>query len=322
MLKKITACALALICLMAMCGVSGAEVTTKRTYTWETSEEAKEKVPLIVASNAKAELQKDKFDAVFSTFGNRPEQALPVVTTENEIRKETVLGSSVYSFVPESYDTIVLYIHGGAYIFGMDAKHVTFCDKLCSQLNVKVVLPNYPLAPENTFEKTYELLDTLYPTLVAEGKRIVIMGDSAGGGLSLAYTEYLAEKKMQCPDKMVLFSPWIDVTLSHPDVAEVNKRDILLDPYGAIIAGKAWAGTTSTADYRISPLRGNLDSLPDMLVFVSSDEIVCPDDMVLYNAVTNTNITMILAKGLWHVFPLSDIPELQKSIDVIADFLA
>lgn len=248
-------------------------------------------------------------------------QELPNVTTTCSVsKKEYGSNNSYYLTNNNDYDCIVLYIHGGAYIGEIIDAHVKFCDKLAQKLNAKVCIPLYPLAPQATFDVAYEFMEQVYNDLLQENLNIYIMGDSAGGGFSLAFTQYLKENNKKLPKKLVLISPWVDVTMENKEIKVYEQADISLAPYGAIKAGKMWAGTTDRKDYRISPIYGNLDSLPDILMFVGNHEIVYPDDMLLYNNLTNTNIKVIVGEGFWHVYPIYEIKEQTYCIDSIYNF--
>ncbi len=279
-------------------------------------------VPLNL-ENSKSYLTEEGFEYYENYLPTRTGiQELPNVETTNTITKKEYGNNNLYYLTKNNnYDSIVLYIHGGAYIGEIVDLHVKFCDQLVDALNAKVCMPLYPLAPQATFDEAYEFMDEVYNDLLKENKRIYIMGDSAGGGFALAYTEYLKANNRKTPNKMVLISPWVDVTMTNEQIKVYEQADISLAPYGAIEAGKMWAGTTDRTDYRISPIYGNLDGLPDTLMFVGNHEIVYPDDMKLYDNLTNTNIKVIIGEGFWHVYPLYDIKEQSYCINAIKSFI-
>ncbi|RAP52436.1 MAG: hypothetical protein BZ137_08690, partial [Methanosphaera sp. rholeuAM130] len=82
----------------------------------------------------------------------------------------------------EDSERLVIYLHGGIYVDEIMLPHLTFCDKLAKKVNACVFAPIYPLAPNHTYEETYEILEKLYEHLLTMDKPIIIMGDSAGGG--------------------------------------------------------------------------------------------------------------------------------------------
>lgn len=316
-MKKLLCCALAGICFFSL---TACNTTTKTTEVWAMSDEAKAIQTYLTGHD---EMTEAYWPTWKSQIEARTGQTFPELQkpTTNALSNEKVLDSDVYYLSHENYDSIVFYLHGGAYVEQMLEAHVKLCDKLSTELNAKVCMPLYPLAYQATWGKTYELLDVVYTSLLTENKPIYIMGDSAGGGLSLGYTEYLKDLNRKTPNKMVLLSPWLDVTLSNPEIANYEAVDLTLSSYGTIECGKMWAGTTSRTDYRISPIYGDLNNLPDTLIFVGTHEIIYPDVQKFYDNVQNTNIKLVKGEGLWHVFPIySAIPEQTKALNMIKSF--
>ncbi|MFN4201319.1 MAG: alpha/beta hydrolase [Fervidobacterium gondwanense] len=107
-------------------------------------------------------------------------------------------------------------MHGGAYVGNITKMHWDLVGKLVDKLNALVVVPDYPLAPENTWRETYEFVDKLYGMLLEKysGKKFVFIGDSAGGGLALGFAQKLRDENRRLPEHIVLFSPWVDVRLN------------------------------------------------------------------------------------------------------------
>jgi len=109
----------------------------------------------------------------------------------------------------ENNDSVILYLHGGAYVNQMADLQWELCNSLASKINAEVIVPIYPLAPVHTWDQTYLLLSNLYKNMINQydDKKIVIMGDSAGGGLAAAFCEYLGQEGINQPDNLILFSP-------------------------------------------------------------------------------------------------------------------
>ena len=109
---------------------------------------------------------------------------------------------------------IVIYLHGGAYVNEIMIPHISFCDRLAKKVSGTVFAPLYPLAPNHTYDETYDILEKLYRHLLELDKPITIMGDSSGGGLSAAFAQYLAANDLPQPENLILISPWVDVSMS------------------------------------------------------------------------------------------------------------
>lgn len=239
---------------------------------------------------------------------------------------ETLVGKNhVYYFTPESYDLIVLYIHGGAYVHNAADAHAKTCDLLATELNAKVCMPMYTLSPQGTWKEAFNLMKELWTELASEGKKVILMGDSAGAGLALAFAEELAETNAMMPEKMVLFSPWVDVTMTNPKISDYESADLSLASYGLAECGKMWAGELDTTDRKISPIYyDNWDKLPETLMFVGTAEIFYPDDTAVANKMheAGVKVTLVEGKGLFHVYPVyTSLPESTKCRAIIKNFV-
>jgi acetyl esterase/lipase len=220
-------------------------------------------------------------------------------------------------------ENLIIYLHGGAYVSEIEDLHIIFCDKLAEKANATVFAPIYPLAPNHTFEETYGIVENLYNLLLKFDKPITIMGDSAGGGLSVAFCEYLAANEITQPEHLILISPWVDVSMSG-DYDDYMNLDPMLGVDGLIEMGKAWAGDLDTKDYRVSPLYGNIEKLPQTAIFVGTHEIFYPDILNFYNNLKGNGIDVELNVGedLSHVYPLYPmVPESKEAFKHIVEII-
>lgn len=198
---------------------------------------------------------------------------LPKRRYHTKVKSTQMLGCQTVIFNEStSTENLVRYLHGGAYVNEIEKLHISFCDNLAEKVNATVFAPIYPLAPNHTFEETYDIVENLYDLLLKFNKPITIMGDSAGGGLAAAFCEYLATNELAEPDHLILLSPWVDVSMSG-DYDEYMDIDSMLGVDGLIEMGKAWAGGLDTKDYRVSPLYGDIKKLPQTTIFVGTHEI-------------------------------------------------
>ena len=220
-------------------------------------------------------------------------------------------------------ENLVIYLHGGAYVSEIEDLHIIFCDKLAEKANATVFAPIYPLAPNHTFEETYAIVENLYELLLKFEKPITIMGDSAGGGLSAAFCEYLSANGLAEPEHLILISPWVDVSMSG-DYDDYIDIDPMLGVDGLVEMGKAWAGDIDTKDYRVSPLYGNIEKLPQTAIFVGTHEIFYPDILNFYNKLKDNGIDVELNVGeeMSHVYPLYPlVPESKEAFNRIAEIV-
>ncbi len=218
----------------------------------------------------------------------------------------------------------VLFLHGGAYVNNVLSNHLDFCDKLSQKTNAYVMIPLYPLAPNNTYDKTFNLLTDLYTDMLTNKQNdITIMGDSAGGGLSIAFCEYLNKKGLAKPEHLIGLSPWVDISMTTSDYEKYQRADPSLGREGLIAMGKAWAGELDTNNYLVSPINGDVSGLPDTTLFVGTRELFYPDVIRFYDILQKAGVksTLITGEGLNHVYPLFPIPEAKEALNQISNVI-
>ena len=188
-------------------------------------------------------------------------------------------GMSVYSYNGRINDNnkILLYVHGGAYIENAIYFQLKSVMRIAEKTNSVLVFPVYPLAPKNNYKKTYELMEKLYSDLIKNNKTINMIGDSAGGGFILSFSMYLRDKNIIQPKNIIMLSPWLDISLSNPEMKEYEKKDIILSIEGSRYAGELWRGDLPSNSFLVSPLYGNYENLGKMTIIVGGNEILKPD---------------------------------------------
>ncbi len=216
----------------------------------------------------------------------------------------------------------VIYLHGGIYVNEIRRPHILFCDKFAKRINGTVFAPIYPLAPNHTYEETYEIVEKLYCHLLKTDKPIIVMGDSAGGGLSAAFCEYLAVNNYPQPENLILISPWLDVSMSG-DYDEVE-FDPMLGVDGLREMGETWAGDLNPKDYRVSPLYGEVSELPKTTMFVGTHEIFYPDVVKFYNKLKDNGVDAELnvGEGMNHVYAIYPlVPEAKEALNHMVEVI-
>jgi len=193
----------------------------------------------------------------------------------------SVNGRKVYQISPKGKKSgkYVVFLHGGGYINNIFRQHWKFAATIVRETNCTFIIPDYPLAPASTFEEAFAMLDAIYKNLLthAGAKDIILMGDSAGGGLALALAEKQKNEGIPQAAQVILISPWLDVTMSNPEIQKVQKKDVSLRAEDLVMAGKAWAGKSDPANYLVSPVNGSLEGLPKISIFIGTDDILFPD---------------------------------------------
>lgn len=221
----------------------------------------------------------------------------------------------------QASETQVLYLHGGGYVFGDVATHRQVVDGIALIANATVWMPTYRLAPEHPFPAALDDAFSAYQALLSKGvsaDNIIIAGDSAGGGLALALALRLRDEGQPLPRGLVLFSPWVDLTVTRTSHVFHAKRDPMLLPAGLQSCAEAYCGSTPHDHPYCSPLFADFSGLPPVCVQVGSDEILYDDAIELHQSLLRANVTADLQvfDGMWHVFQLHchQLPEATAAV--------
>lgn len=249
---------------------------------------------------------------------------LPPYPYRAKPQKRMIDGVEVFTFQREREKKII-YLHGGAFCEPPLLPHFMLADKLAAKTEYAVWFPVYPKAPTHTFEETFALLEKLYRRFLSEtdADNIVLMGDSSGGGLALSFCEYLKTVPLPQPKRMILLSPWLDVSMDTPFPPEVDKADPNLQVDFLREAGENWAGKTDVHDYRVSPLYGDLTELAPMTVYYGTHENLIADARIFKAKCEAVGAALDYheAEGMNHVFVVYPIPEAAKAQQEIIQLL-
>jgi len=204
-------------------------------------------------------------------------------------------------------DPVLLYWHGGGYIAGSPRTHRDLVTRIALHGGVRCIVPNYRKAPKHPFPDALDTAVACYEALLARGiapSSIFVGGDSAGGGLTLAMTLRLRAAGTPLPRALVLLSPWVDLSCSHPSVHQAQ-LDILCHEMLSCGAG-FYAGNTALADPHVSPLGAELAGLPPMLVQTGECEALYSENVALVERARAAGVEVQHEVGpaMVHVFQL------------------
>src|SRR5690606_14370180 len=106
-------------------------------------------------------------------------------------------------------------------------QHWEFLSMLVHQTHCTITAPAYPLAPQFTCVDAYNMLTPLYKEITSNAGAVntILMGDSAGGGLALALAQKIKADNIPTPGKIILLSPWLDITLNNPEIKKIDSTD-------------------------------------------------------------------------------------------------
>lgn len=262
--------------------------------------------------------------AARKTQDHRP----PVAVSQRvDIRQRWSGGFPVYEVAPrgEAGDMRILYLHGGAFVFEITSYHWGLIGEMAGRLGARVTVPIYPIAPEHDFDAMFGMVMEVYRGLLATtpAEDIVFMGDSAGGNMAVVMTMMAAEEGLPLPSRHVLISPGLDMSLANPQVYEAEKNDPWLGIPGGLEAIRHYSGGYDSADWHISPIYGDLSVLPPTLLLTGSRDLLTPDNLIFAEKAreAGVEIELVHEDGMFHVWPLIEMPEARRARDRIVEFL-
>lgn len=222
---------------------------------------------------------------------------------------------------------VVLYLHGGAYGFGSAATHRSITAHLARDASATVYVPDYRLAPEHPYPAAVEDATRAYGWLLDQGvaaERIVIAGDSAGGGLAVATAIALRDAGTSLPAGLLALSPWVDLSCSDDNMRRLEKSDPMLSVSILSNFAQSYLAGQDPQAATASPLFGDLSGLPPLCIHASSDEIVRFEAERLAERARETGVTVETRTydGLWHAFQLhaGALPAATAAVGEAADF--
>ena len=223
---------------------------------------------------------------------------------------------------------IVLYFHGGGFRIASALAYRSYGSHLAAVLGARVLLVEYRLAPEHKFPKAVDDCFAVWESLLAEGidtGRIVIAGDSAGGGLAASVTMHaLADGVL--PAGVICCSPWVDLTIT-ADTYDTNaESDKLFSRTSAEEAAPAYLGGADPTDPIASPLFGDWDGAPPLLILVGDAEVLLDDSRKLAEVAkaAGVDVTLSVYPEMPHIWTMSypAFPEAVEGVTEMAEFVA
>jgi acetyl esterase/lipase len=244
-----------------------------------------------------------------------------------DVNEFLIMDKSVVTLSPKGMVSTVhiLFFHGGGYVLEGTSMHWNILEKIVLKANCKVSYFDYPLAPEYNYKTTFEMVQQCYDKLLYENPndRFMLMGDSAGGGLALAFAQKLAaENALIQPSKIILFSPWLDMAMENSEIMKMENLDKILSVNALRDASKHYSGVDNLHQYLLSPINGNLEGLGETLVFYGTHEILFPDCLKLKDKTAGLeNFHFREFTGMQHDWVLFPIPEADEALEMAIEFI-
>lgn len=226
-----------------------------------------------------------------------------------------------------SKDKVILYTIGGGYVSGTCSDHRALVAKVAQTSSIALLMFDHRLAPEDPYPAALEDSLTAYRWLLEQGTlpgNILIMGESAGGGLCLATLLAVRDQGLPIPAGAVALSPWTDLKLTGESYR--TKRNVCISPPGmSAVCSKYYVGDHDPTEPWISPLYGELHGLPPIFINIGDYDTML-DDSTRFAAkakAAGVDITLVIGHKMVHCYPLMApmFPEATQALDEVCGFI-
>ena len=240
----------------------------------------------------------------FGEMGSLPPGCLHEPVTAAGVKGERVVPTGAIE------GRAMLYLHGGGYVAGSPRSHRPMVARLADKARASAIVADYRMGPEHPCPAAIEDAVAVYRWMLEGGtepERIVIAGDSAGGGLTLATALALKDQGLPQPAGLLMISPWVDLTQSHATYRTKAEHDPMITEQGLTSSAGAYLGGLDGRDPRASPVFGDLADLAPMLIQVGSEEALLGDSLMLAERAGHARVAVRLEVWpemihVWHAF--------------------
>jgi acetyl esterase/lipase len=222
----------------------------------------------------------------------------------------------------------LLYLHGGAWSIHLPGVYRKFATILSALTGMRVLLPDYRLAPEYPFPAAIDDCLNVYRWLVEQGyahRPLVVAGDSAGGSLTLVTLMRARDAVLPMPDCAVLLSPSTDLTISGPSWSYNAEADPIFSPSAKDLLRPHYCPDHDVSNPLLSPLFGNWAGLPPLLFHAGSTEVLLDDSVRAQDRASQAGVQAEIEvwRDVPHVFQIFTwLPESKLALRRMADFIA
>ncbi len=232
------------------------------------------------------------------------------------VKLETIEALSVIQLTSSVQNNhIIIYLHGGAFVQGCTSYHLRFMDYLVQSTNVTLLCPLYSRLPfSNATQTLHELTIMVKQVIDLNPFSISLIGDSAGGWLSLTLAQIMRDQYQTSPNHLFLLSPWIDLTMSKVD-PDLENKDVILSNEGLRYLGQQF-NPENNVGYQIND---SLDQLGKIHFFVTDHELFYNQiiDFQTQASMQNITVNVHIEEGLFHDYMLFPLPESKEGLKKI-----
>ena len=218
---------------------------------------------------------------------------------------------------------VIYYIHGGGFVSGGAIGSKSYCSMLASRAGCDVIAPEYGLAPENPFPCGFNDCYAVYEEIVKKYDKITVVGDSAGGNLTLGVTLKAKENGIKIPKCVIVHSPVVDLSIAFDKCSD--DKDFIVKRSSFEPLKAMYCGDHDLARYELSPYLGDFTNFPPLFITCAEEETLKYDSEMLYKKAIDNNIKakLIIMENAFHDYATigKQSPETKKILDETIDFI-
>lgn len=263
----------------------------------------------------------------FDSLKTQEELSLPLPPKSFAARCEAVrIGETKAVWIDRerAENGVLVYLHGGAFYFGPIKEHWQYIAQISRLARMAALVIDFRMSPQHPFPKGFEDIIEAVTTLDFPSEWFFI-GDSSGGGMAVAAVFKLREMKAKLPKKMILLSPWVDATLQNPAIQLNKHEDPMMTVERLSSAAREYVGEHDLKSPLISPIFGELENLPPMLIQMGTADLLLWDCRKFYLKCLDAEGTDVKYEeypSAFHDFMmLGFLPEAKKALKSQVAFL-
>lgn len=226
----------------------------------------------------------------------------------------------------------LLYLHGGTFLSTLSPHQARLLFRLTRMLKGQALVPEFPRMPFHTAKESLSSVTEIYRHYQADhpDRAIILLADSSGAALAMGLMSIWAKEGLPLPASVVLISPWLDLTMSHPKVKEYERKDKTQSAQALIADGECWAGDDDPADPLLSPSLASDEDLAaltpvhDLTIFIGENDLFYPDAASYAQRCEQAGITtrLFTEAGMPHDYPFLPLPQGRQAVRLMADMLS
>lgn len=252
-----------------------------------------------------------------------------------ERTEKSYFGVKCDVLVPEVFASsrIVIYIHGGSFVGGSRESYRTFCSSIAHSVSSRVLVPEFRLAPLYQFPTSIEDIECVMRGIMIEANaaklsdenalppEIIIAADGSGASLAYSVLFRMKEEKRKLISKLILFSPWLDLSFDNPIYLEKKSKDKILNPKDIRYAVEFYTSSSNFADANVSPLKASaqdFENFPAVYIQCGENEITLSqaeemNDLLTYHGI---DCSLEVIPEMFYMFQMAGDTLLESSFAV------